>query len=47
VVTDSGLLRDVIGFFALLFHHPFRLFFNADYDKARARIEERQGEKAA
>ncbi|HYS44969.1 MAG TPA: STAS/SEC14 domain-containing protein [Rhizomicrobium sp.] len=47
VVTDSGLLRDAIGFFALMFHHPFRLFFNADYGKAKAWIEERRNEQAA
>jgi hypothetical protein len=47
VVTDSGLLRDAIGFFALMFRHPFQLFFNADYRKAKAWIEERQSEEAA
>jgi hypothetical protein len=47
VVTDSGALRDAIGFFALTFRHPLQLFFNADYDKAKAWIEERQDEQAS
>lgn len=38
IVTDAGGWRDVVGFFRLIFHHPVRLFFEADYDKAKAWI---------
>lgn len=38
IVTDAGPWRDAIGFFGLMFHHPVRLFFEADYDKAKAWI---------
>ncbi|HWA68914.1 MAG TPA: STAS/SEC14 domain-containing protein [Rhizomicrobium sp.] len=38
VVTDAASVRDMVGFFGLFFHHPVRVFFNADYDKAKAWI---------
>ncbi|HEX4028040.1 MAG TPA: STAS/SEC14 domain-containing protein [Rhizomicrobium sp.] len=47
VVTDAGPWRDVIGFFGLMFHQPVRLFFEADYDKAKAWITESQPAEAA
>jgi len=47
VVTDSGLLRDAVGFFGLMMRLPLRLFFNADYRKARDWIEEGRDEEAA
>lgn len=40
VVTDAASVREIVGFFALFFHHPVRVFFNADYDKAKAWISE-------
>jgi hypothetical protein len=47
VVTDSGNIHDVVGFFALFFHHPVRNFFDADYDKAKAWISSPQPARAA
>lgn len=38
VVTDAASVREVVGFFGLFFHHPVRVFFNADFDKAKAWI---------
>lgn len=35
IVTDSASVREVVGFFALFFHHPVRVFFDADYEKAK------------
>lgn len=40
IVTDAASVREMTGFFALFFHHPVRLFFDADYDKAKAWISE-------
>jgi hypothetical protein len=45
VVTDSGNIHDVTGFFALFFHHPMRNFFDADYEKAKAWISADQVKK--
>jgi len=38
VVTDFAGWRDAIGFLGLIFHHPVRLFFDADFEKAKAWI---------
>lgn len=47
VVTDSGNIQDVVGFFALFFHHPVRNFFDADYQKAKDWISADLPAKAA
>lgn len=38
IVTDAASVREIVGFFALFFHHPVRVFFDADYDEAKAWI---------
>jgi hypothetical protein len=45
LVTDAASLRGMASFFALFFHHPMRMFFNADYDKAKAWISSDRPEK--
>jgi hypothetical protein len=45
VVTDSGNIHDVVGFFALFFPQPVRNFFDADYEKAKAWISADQVRK--
>lgn len=47
VVTDSAAVREVVGFFALFFHHPARLFFDADYEEAKAWICAQEVQDAA
>jgi hypothetical protein len=41
VVTDVAWLADAVKLFAPLFHHPMRVFANAQYDEARAWIVEK------
>lgn len=38
IVTESASVREMAGFFGLFFHHPVRLFYEADYDQAKAWI---------
>lgn len=38
IVTDAASVREIVGFFALFFHHPVQVFFDADYEKAKAWI---------
>jgi hypothetical protein len=40
IVTDAASVREVVGFFALFFHHPVRVFFNSDYEMAKTWISE-------
>ena len=40
VVTDVEWMADAVRLFAPMFHHPVRVFPNADFDAARAWIEQ-------
>lgn len=40
IVTDAPSVREMAGFFGLFFHHPVRVFFDADYEKAKAWISQ-------
>ena len=40
VVTDSAAMRDMVNFFRLFLKRPVKVFFNADYDAAKAWIVE-------
>lgn len=46
VVTDKAAMRDTVNLFAMFMRQPLKVFFNADYDKAKAWIEEREAEAA-
>jgi hypothetical protein len=38
VVTDAAGIRDLAGLFRMFLRDPVKVYFNADYDKARAWI---------
>ena len=47
IVTDAASVREVVGFFALFFHRPVQVFFDADYEKAKAWISAPEGKQDA
>ena len=38
VVTDAAGIRDMVNLFGMFLKRPLKVFFNADYDKAKAWI---------
>jgi hypothetical protein len=38
VVTDAAGMRDMVNLMRMFFRRPLKVFFNADYDKAKAWI---------